>query len=416
MFKKVIYNTSYQIIGKIITASATLVITLLIAKSLGPTGYGDFTKIFVFIGYFYTVADFGLNNIYIKLSHKENDEKLIRYLVGLRIVISTFLAFLAILIGFILPYNPALGLGFSPFVKIAIAIASLTIITQALLTAANAYFQRHLRYDLSAISAAIGTAVVLISCVIFAFYAPNLLLYTACYVFGGITIVITSYLLIKNKLKFQILPLFNPRKFIQLSKNAFPVALALIFNLIYFRIDIFILTYTRPTAEVGLYGLAYQFFEASLSIPIFFANTLYPLLSKLYSENIIEYKNQVKKWLTLAVVASFFLIIALFIVSFLIPALYDARFYGSQKSLFILALGLPFFFISAILWHLLLIQDKQKYLSVIYLAGAIFNLILNLIFTPKFGFLAASAITVISEALITLLLALAVITTKKRNN
>ncbi len=416
MFKKVIFNTGYQIIGKVITASATLIITLLIAKSLGPAGYGDFTKIFVFIGYFYTIADFGLNNIYIKLSHKEKDENLIRYLVGLRIVISIFLAIMAIIISLILPYNPQLGLGFSPFVKIAIAIASLTIITQALLTAANAYFQKNLRYDLSAISAAIGTVVILFSSVIFTLYNPNLLFYTAGYVFGGITIVITSYFLIFNKLKYQILPLFNLKKFIKLSRNSFPVALALIFNLIYFRIDIFILAYTRSTVEVGIYGLAYQFFEASLSIPIFIANTLYPLLSKLYTENISEYKKQVKKWLILAIIASLFLILALFLVSFLIPVLYDARFYESQKALFILALGLPFFFISAILWHLLIIHDKQKYLCLIYLAGAIFNLTLNLIFTPRFGYLSASAITVVSEALITLMLILTIIVTKERQH
>lgn len=413
MFKKVIYNTVFQIIGKVISASATLVVTLLIAKSLGPVGYGDFTKVFVFIAYFYTIADFGLNNIYIKFSHQQEDNNLIRYLVGLRIIISITLAIVAILISSFLPYNPDLGIGFSPVVKIAVAIASLTIITQALLTAANAYFQKHLSYNFSAIATAAGAMVVLSSCVIFTILNPSIISYVTAYIFGGLAIVTTSYFLIFAKFKQKITPLFNINKFLMLAKGSLPVALALVFNLIYFRIDVFILTYTRTTSEVGLYGLAYQFFEASLSIPIFFANSLYPLLSKLYQTNRVEYKKQVIKWFLLAILASIALTAALSVVSFLIPILYDYRFLGSQKSLLILSLGMPFFFISAVLWHVLLIYDMQKYLSIIYFLGAIFNIVVNLIFIPKFGYMAASTTTIVSEALIAIMLILTVKFLKK---
>lgn len=413
MFKKVIYNTGAQIIGKAITASTTLLITLLIAKSLGPAGYGDFTKIFVFIGYFYSFADFGLNNIYIKLSDSTKSDNLIRYLVGLRLIIGILFAFVAISTSQLLPYSQTLGTGFSPAVKVAIAIASLTIITQALFTAANAFFQNNLRYDLSAITAAVGTFIVLLSVAVATIFQAPLIFYVAAYVAGGITFVFVSFLLIFFKFRQQILPLFSISKFVSLLKQSFSVAVALIFNIIYFRVDILVLSYTRSTAEVGLYGLAYQFFEASLSIPIFFANALYPLLARLHKKNLIEYSSQVKKWLLILTLTSFVQIIALSIVSYLIPILYDARFFDSQKALLILSFGLPFFFISALLWHLLIIGDKQKYLGVIYFIGAVFNLSLNLIFIPKFGYLAASVVTVASEALITLLLFLTVLLTKK---
>ena len=66
MLKKVALNASVQTSSKLITASITFLIALLIGRTLGPAGYGDFTKIAVFAGYFYTLADFGLNAIYIK--------------------------------------------------------------------------------------------------------------------------------------------------------------------------------------------------------------------------------------------------------------------------------------------------------------------------------------------------------------
>ena len=100
-------------------------------------------------------------------------------------------------------------------------------------------------------------------------------------------------------------------------------------------------------------------------------------------------------------------------LSFLIPVLYDSRFESSKLPLVILASGIPFFFLSALLWHVLIIFGKQKNLVLVYGAGALFNLITNLIFIPKFGYLAAAATTVISEAFILLLLTAAVLKSSK---
>ena len=145
MFKKVIYNTGAQIFGKAITAATTLLITVLIGRALGEAGYGDFTKIFVFVGYFYTLGDFGINTIYIKLANEKNNLVLLRSLIGLRLFGTVFLALTAILVSFLIPYNPETGIGFSPVVKFGIILASLTIVTQGLFTTTNAFFQRILR-------------------------------------------------------------------------------------------------------------------------------------------------------------------------------------------------------------------------------------------------------------------------------
>jgi len=404
MFRKVLYNTGSQIIGKGITASATLFITLLIGRSLGPAGFGDFTKIFVFVGYFYTFADFGLNAVFIKLTLGKNTGNLIRYLVGLRLIIAIFLAATAIVIGIILPYDPMSNLGFSPQVKIGIFIASLTIITQALFTSANALFQKNLRYDLSTIAAICGTLTILVIILIATIVHASLLVYVAAYVVGGAILPIVAYYLIKKLFRQSIRPLFSKDQSGKLLILATPIGLALIFNLIYFRIDVLILSYTRSSYEVGLYGLAYQFFEAALAIPIFFANALYPGLAAIYVNNKRDYRQQIKTWLLLTTLFSLATAVILFIVSFLIPRLYDLRFTPSGAALQILAVGMPFFFISALLWHLLIIQDKQKLLIPVYALGAVFNITLNLIFIPIYGFLAAAAITVVSEALILLLL------------
>ncbi len=402
MIKKVFYNAGAQIIGKVITASSTLFITIIIARSLGNEGYGDFTKVFVFVGYFYTVADFGLNTVFIK--NENQDKVFIKYLAGLRLIIGFCLVLTAILISLFLPYNHQLAIGFSPQVKLGIAIASLTILTQALFTTANAYFQKNLRYDLSTVAAISGTFVTLILTAVGSLLHFPFDFYVGVYTFGGITFVFTAYFLIKVFLRTSILPAFSSGKFKEFIKDAWPVGTALIFNLIYFRLDILILSYARSSAEVGVYGLAYQFFEASLSIPIFFANALFPLLTNLHKKDKPAYQKEVKRWAGLLLGISALLMAALVFLSFSIPLIFKGQFIASQSLLVLLSAGLPFFFISALLWHILIIENKQKYLGGTYLAGAIFNLLANLFLIPKYGALAAAATTVVSELVIVLIL------------
>jgi len=407
VFKKVFYNTGAQVIGKGITASITLLVTLIIGRTLGPTGYGDFTKIFVFVGYFYTLADFGLNQIYIKLA-RGNETSHLKVLFGLRLLIGISLAIVATTAAQVLPYNQAASTGFSPLVKTGIALAAITIITQALFTSANAYFQKILRYDLSVAAATVSYLFVLATAVIVTLTTQSLLGYTLAYILGSLVLAVMSYLIIAKRTKNFFLPKFDKQAFLTFTKPAWPVGLALLFNLIYFRIDVLILSNFRSSTEIGLYGLAYQFFEAALSIPIFFSNAIYPILASLYQTNLQEFKKQIRAWIKILTAASILLAIILALVAYLIPLIYDQRFARSVPALQILSFGMPFFFISALLWHLLIIYDKQKFLTIIYAAGAVFNIGANLIFIPAYGYIAASIITVISEALIMSCLFLAI--------
>lgn len=404
MYRKVFYNTATQTVGKIITASCTLLVTILIGKALGEAGYGEFTKIFVFVGYFYTLGDFGLNSVYVKIARKHDEIFLLKNLLGLRLILGILLALLAVSISLLVPFNSQTQTGFSPLVKLGVAIASLTIITQAQIITANSYFQKTLRYDLSTIAAVIGSVIFLIGTYFVSINNLGLLSYTAIYVFSGLTSVIFAYLLIFKKSKFLIFPLFIQKHAKSMLDQSWPVGVALILNIIYFRIDIFILSNMRPAEEIGNYGLAYQFFEASLAIPIFFSNALYPVLLKIYRENQVNFKNKVSHWLKILTGFSFIMVFALFTIAEAIPYIYNGQFKDSTLALRVLSLGVPFFFLTAVLWHALIIFGKQKTLIYIYLSGAVFNLIANLALIPQYGYLAAAVVTVASEAFIFALL------------
>ena len=413
MIRRVFYNAGAQILGKGFTAGTTLVVTLLVGRSLGPAGFGDFTKIFVFVGYFYTFSDFGLNSIYIAKSNLKNEVALFRVLVSLRLVMALVFVALALSVGFFLPYNAAENTGFGPVVKIGIAVASLTILTQALYTSANSLFQKKLRYDLSTIAAVSGAITILLAALLISLKGGSVTQFAAAYVLGGIVTAFSAYLILYAKWQIFVIPKIDWGTFLNYLSKSWPVGLALILNLLYFRTDVLILAWVRQPQEVGIYGLSYQFFEASLAVPIFFVNAIYPYLASVYKQNINKFYKDFKFWILVLFSISVLLSIFLILVSFLIPFIYDLRFAASRLPLVILASGIPFFFLSALLWHILIIYDRQKNLVLVYGPGFIFNLIANLIFIPKFGYIAAAVNTVISEAFILLLLTVIVLGASK---
>lgn len=405
MFKKVFTNTLSQIVTKALTASSTLLVTLLLGKSLGPTGYGDFVKIFTFVGYFYILIDFGFNSVYIRLSSERphDSENLLKSLLALRLILSIILALSAIVISQLLPAS-----GFNPIVKNGIIIASFTIITQAFVQTAAGLFQKKLSYHFATISAVLSSISLLIVVVANYFTKSAFEIYIVAYVISGIIFAISSTIIIKRFFNFFPQPLFNIRDIKEILNIAWPIGISLIFNLIYFRADVLILTFTRSQVEVGYYGFAYQFFETALTIPIYLTNALLPVLAALKVKDFATYRKSLRKWFFVFAAGSAVVTTGLLIVSVLIP-LYDQRFIPSQSALTILALGMPFFFLSAFLWHIILVEGKQKALIFVYATGAVFNLILNLILIPRHGFVAAAIVTIVSEFFVLILLAMFVL-------
>jgi O-antigen/teichoic acid export membrane protein len=84
----------------------------------------------------------------------------------------------------------------------------------------------------------------------------------------------------------------------------------------------------------------------------------------------------------------------------MVEVLGGTSFSQSIFSLRILLLSLPIFFPSALFVWLLVTLHKEKFLFPIYLLGAIFNIVANILYIPKYGFLASAVITGITEVIV----------------
>lgn len=399
---KIAGNTLAQIIGKIISAGSTFLITLLIARNFGLQGFGDYEKIVSFVTIFYLIADFGLNAIAISEIKKDvsKKEEIYGLTLALRIILSLALVFIAVALLSFLPGTQ--NEGYTPFVRLAIIISSLTIIFQSLTTTNNLIFQEALRYDKAVIASSVASVVNLLLVFLFIRLNFSLIFVIFSYVISYFIYFLVSLPLLKTILA-KIKPLFDLPKILTLFKKTLPLGITLIFNVIYFRSDIILLTVLRSTKEVAFYGLAYRFFEVSLVFPTFFMNALYPLL--------LDYKNQGKEKIKeISLLSGGFLLgtgiatsIFMFFLAPWLVSLTGNSFSESILALRILVTSLPIFFLTSLFMWLLVAVEKQKILSYIYGSTMIVNIISNLIFIPKYGYLASAAITGVTELIVLIL-------------
>jgi O-antigen/teichoic acid export membrane protein len=396
--KTIAFNTFSQIAGKVVTSGTTFIVSILIARSLGAGGYGDFTKIMTFVAFFYLFADFGLNTAYLELSENQSAQN---NLLTIRTVFGLFLMFLCISILAFLPGTNVQG--YTPFVKFGIIVFSFSILFQSLITTANAFFQKSFRYDYASYALSLGAITTLLAVASFPYLRitgilPNIV----AFLLGSLVTTIAS-LFFATKLLPTLSFSFDSILIKKMLTIALPLGLTLLCNVVYFHADSVILTVTRTSEEVGIYGFAYKFFELPLVVPTFFMNAVFPLL--LLSRKSTDWKaflRQAKQSAAILLSLSLIFFVCGYIAAPLL-SLIKSDFQASIMPLRILLLSLPIFYLTSVTMWVLIALKKRTQLFFIYFMSMLVNIGSNIVFVPKYGYIAAAWITVASEALVLLL-------------
>jgi O-antigen/teichoic acid export membrane protein len=388
--KLIAKNTSYQILARGVSSFIGFLITLIIARKFGVLGYGDFTKITSYVALFYLVIDFGLNAFFLQYENAK-----FKNLFYLRMLISVGIFLLLNALAFFLPYNAVLGTGFSGAERFGIFIFSFGIFAQSIILSASAVFQKAVNYYFYMVGTIIGAVINLIIVLILA-----LLNFSIIYIlFGFVASSFIGALALLFFAKEKIFPLSIDKGFaVKILQASWPLGLMLIFNLVYFRVDMFLLSIFKTTQDVGIYGLSYKFFDFLIALPLFLSNAVYPFLIKAKVDKNLFF-NLTGKYFFVFLLASFVVIIPFWFISPLFT-LVKADFAASMLPFRILLLSLPFFFTTSFLQWALITLGKQKYLMLVYSLSTLLNIVLNIVFIPQFSYVACATITLLSEGIV----------------
>ncbi len=390
--KQILKQTSWLIIAQLLTKVIGFFYTIFLAKSLGVEDFGLYTVAFAYFSILSAVADFGFNRFLIReiALGRMNSHQLLWNTMILRITISSVL-FAVFAITLYLTDSDSFRVNL-------ILLSTLAILPQTIGLTFDGIFIAMKKLQFSSF-------ILFISTIAMSFLG-YLLLNSGFGVVGAINALIfgqlvyasAAFILIGftqglHSLKIE-LPILK-----EAIVGSLPYGLLGILGLLYFRIDSIILSYLKGSFETGIYGAAYRFLETIIFIPSAFAAALFPSMAQLQTQ---QNKTQLKSLYFKSVKLMAFLgIIFLAGYFFILPEIikkYLPNYILAIDAIKILSLSIPFIFIATPGVQVLL--STEKYLKSVLFFSVLtlfLNVMLNLIFIPQFGYIAASWITVFSD-------------------
>lgn len=392
-FFKISEQTTWQILGKITTSLSMLFILSIVTRNYGPAGTGVFTLALTYLGFFYLLGELGVNLHILPQLIKKDITSSWQKLLGFRLAWGSVLTIVALVPVIVWP---SLDYSF----RQSIILGTWAVFFLALYNTTQVLFQSKLRYDLNFFSLSLGTIVAVGLTVLIIQKGLPVPYLVASHLLGWMVSALLAFYFTRKFLK--VLPIFDFTFTKDLIIKVWPISLTLILNIVYFRLDVFILAAFHPFSDVGVYNVAYGIFQSALVLPVFIMNSFYPLMIKMFNENKVLFINSFKQAVFGLTGLSLIGIIFTFMAApFIIQIIASSgAFADSETVLKVLSLGFPAYFISAVLMWTFIIIKKYQLMFAIYLIGLIFNGAANLIFIPQYSYMAAAIVTVVSEYLI----------------
>ena len=419
MFKKIASNTLSQIFSKAATAIISIFLISLLTNYLTIELYGLYSKIYNYIWIFVFLADLWLYAITIReiTNNRNNSQKIVWNVMSLRLMLWIIILFLASWIAYFLPgYNSDLALS-------AIVIASVFTIFQLLNSSILALMQANMKIEFSAISLIIAKLVNLwlvglIAYVIYpkelvessSYFSPFLYIISA-WVVWVIVNTILNYYYARGIVKFWFN--FDWKYIKHLFKISLPYGLALFLSVVYFKVDIIILSLMEwPELwdlSIALYSLPMKIVEVLMVIWWFYMTSLLPSLTKAFKEKNTKMLDNLI-WISFKVLFSFsMLVLSLWILfrEYLIEIIANSDYintthiFNSSDAFLVVFAVIVFNFLSLVFIYSLVASENQSRLLKINIIVTIFNIVWNIILIPKYSFIWAWIITLLSQILLT---------------
>ncbi len=391
--RAILKQTSWLFFAQVLNRGISFFYIIYLARTLGVSDFGLLTAALAYFSILSSVADFGFNRFFIREVAKDKSKapELLWNVAMLRITLT--LVFFAIFSVTVYSFDP-------DKIRVSlILLASLAILPQAIAFTFDAVFVGIQKLQYSAISlfvSALSTALVGLYLVGKGFGPWGAV---SALIVGQ---VIYAAVLIIFLFKHQRLILSPVRLAVikEVVVGSLPYGLLAVLGLLYFRIDAILLSYLRGSFETGIYGAAYRFLEAVIFIPTAFSLALFPVLSRAHDTSLHDVKKlYFKSFKVMLGVGLMVLLGYILILPEVIKAVLP-NYLQSISAIVILSLSIPFMFIHVPAVSVLLSTDKYlKQVLLLSVLALAFNVSANLIFIPRFGFIAASWVTVTSEIL-----------------
>ncbi|MBI4709331.1 MAG: flippase [Candidatus Portnoybacteria bacterium] len=407
LVRKIAYNTIISLASRILATLIALIIVGLTTRYLGQNGFGLYSTILAFLYIFSVLADLGLYSILVRDISKDGapESEIASHALSLRFWAGLFIFSVAPIVAWFFPYSFE--------VKAGILIASFGSWSLSNAQVLMGVFQKYLKMDKVAFAEFI--------CRLFQLALVGFFIWKD---FGFLSLVIAYS---ASAFVNFLLVWFFARKYVlikigwdlpywkKMLRKSFPLAISAIFVMIYFKLDTVMLSLMKSPSDVGIYSAAYKILESLIFLPAMFTGLIMPLLSRYAFGNPLEFQKVSQKTLNIFLIFSIPLAVGgIFLAGPIINLVAGQGFSAAAGILKILIFATSIIFFGALFSNMIVALDKQKSLAKIYALGAAVNFSVNLVLIPKFSYWGAASSTLLTELLVTALMAVVIFKATKK--
>jgi O-antigen/teichoic acid export membrane protein len=389
--RRIFKNTAVLASADIFSRLMRFALAIVIARTLGPAGYGIYAFAFSFAEVYGIISDFGMSNLIIRDTSREK-KYLARY-VGNILLVETALSVIAY--GFLFLLVGLMGLPQEQAVIVYIAV--LAYMLTALSQIVRATFKAHEKMEYDATLNVIQQSVTVALGISVLYFGYGLFALALAFVVGSLINLIASLALASARF---VRPKFKlERRFLTyLFKEVPSFGLIVFFTVIYYKISTLLLFFIQGDAATGWFNAAYTMAVSLTFLPAAFMGALFPVISTLHvsSRDLakVVYNESFRYMIILGLPLAFGTTV---LADKVIDITYGGQFYNSAGVMQIVIWSVAILFLNYVLMTTLTSINLQRVVMYATGLGVAVNIILNLIVIPTFSYIGASYVMVATE-------------------
>jgi O-antigen/teichoic acid export membrane protein len=395
MLRRALGNTAIMLVAQLITWSATLVTTAVLAARLGADAFGTLFLAMSFGLLFSVLVEFGLNQQLVRAIARDRDlagPYLVNAIaIKLALALVAYWAILALIYLF----------GYSAEAGRVIAIYALILVFNGISTTFTAVYQGTQHVVHAAVGSIIEKVLVCVLAVVLLWLGFGVVAMAVVFVTGSAAGALWQGLYLRRMVRIELC--LDRAVMGTLVRNAIPFFAFWVLGSLYYRLDTILLSKLTSAAVLGWYGAAYRLFDTLVFLPSIVASAiLFPILAQLSTQSRLSLRRAMTKGLDIILIVGIPISVGLFTLAEpIIQFIYrKPEFLNAVPALQWLAVGLVLLYVNSILGVTLVSLNEERKLTVVAALALVLNLSLNLALIPRFQHVGAAATTAATEGLI----------------
>lgn len=368
-----------------------VVATAVVARALGGGGFGEWSTLLVVAQMAGYLADLGVEQVAVSRAAQQGRERdWIGALVSLRTLISVPATAAAAVVVLLLASNDDMVV--SGLLLAATILATGPSSTRALL-------QLRVRNDLNMVVITFNSVLWTGAAIALAARDAGMVAFAAAFLavtWATVAVQVTIALRAGRISLRGGRPLLRP-----LTAAGIPVAISGLLILAYARIDQVLVYELAGAREAGLYAAAYRILEQAHFVPLAVATTFLPLVAAAHGADIARARRMTQHVINYMAVGSLpalgFTLVA---SEQVIRLLFGEAFVSAAPALPVLMGAFVVICFGYLSGNLVIVLGLQRRFLVYALVALVFNVALNLVLIPPYGFLAAAWVTLATEIVV----------------